>query len=94
MSVEQVNATADTSVHESLPIGAGVTVRWILRCEIAAPKDIYVFSFRWFCQCGIENSGLSCHSLPTDRKGSGTVLFLTTSPALDKSVVTSSTRRK
>lgn len=75
-----------------LAVGAGITVRWVFSCEIAGPNSM--FSFCWFCQCGIRNGDLSCHSSPGDRKGQRTVLFLTTLPALDKSVVISSTGRK
>lgn len=45
MSVEWVNAAADTSVYKSLTIGAGFTVGWILRCEFAGPKVMHIFSF-------------------------------------------------
>lgn len=40
-----MNAAADISVYKSLTIGAGITVEWILRCEFAGPKVMYIFSF-------------------------------------------------
>lgn len=55
---------------------------------------MYMFPFCWFCLCGIRNGDLGCHSSPGDRKGQRTVLFFTTLPALDKSVVISSMGRK
>ena len=87
-------AAEDSSVHESLAHGAGIAVRGVLRHEPAGPPGVYVFSFHWFCQRGIRNGGLSCGSSSGDKKGNQTVLSLTTSPALDKSVVKSSTGRE
>lgn len=89
MCVEWVNATV-----EILAFGAGITVGWVFRCEIAGPRVCTCFPFAGSASVASEMVISVVTPSPGDRKGQRTILFFTALPALDKSVVISSMGRK
>lgn len=89
-SVERVKAT-QTSLYTSPR--ALVQRCGLLGVKLLAQGCVHVFLLlvlpAWH-----QNRGLRCHVSPGDRKDNGTVLSLTTSPALNRSFVKSSMGRE